>query len=138
MNGYFQIINENDNTYLKLYPPTENGKNIELAEIIEYFEFINFKDYDLIDVNKNLENLKEEKKIRIKHKASYPIDEFMAVRLSEDKMTAFVKFYPPSNDGKKIDINEMKSDLSVAKVSYGLDYAVWKNILIIRFFAQIL
>ncbi|MBQ3545088.1 MAG: DUF342 domain-containing protein [Lachnospiraceae bacterium] len=124
MNGYFQIINENDKTYLKLYPATDNGKKIELADIIEYFELIGLKDYDLIDVNKNLENLSEEKQIKIKHKAGYPINEFMAVKLSDDKMTAFVKFYPPSNDGKKIDIDEMKSDLSIAKVSYGLNYDI--------------
>ena len=124
MNGYFQIVNENDKTFLKLYPATDNGKNIELADIIEYFDLINFKDYDLIDVNKNLEGLNEEKQIRIKHKASYPINEYIAVRLSEDKMTAFVKFYPPSNDGMRIDVNEMKSDLNIAGLAYGVDYDV--------------
>lgn len=127
MNGYFQVINGNNKTYLKLFPAKDGGKDIEISEIIEYLEKKNIKDVDLKEVNKNITGLAEEKIVQISIKSNYPVHEYMAVRLSEDKMAAFVKFYPPSNDGKRIGIEEMKGDLINDNVTYGVDFSVLEN-----------
>lgn len=127
MNGYFQLINENDKTYLKLFPPTDGGAKIEIDEIMNYFQVHNMVDCDLLEVNRNLNNLTEEKVIKVSDKSNYHINEYMAVRISEDKMAAFVKFYPESNDGERISLEEMKRDLQLKGIKYGIDYSVLKN-----------
>lgn len=127
MNGYFQIINDNGKTYLKLFPATNGGKDIEISKITNYFESQNIKEYDLIEVNRNINGLTEEKIIKVSNKSNYHINEYMAVRLSEDKMAAFVEFYPPSNDGNRMGLEEMKGDLHLLGVVYGVNFDVLKN-----------
>ena len=43
MNAYFQVINEENKTKLRLVPPTEDGQGIDMSILMEYLNFNNIK-----------------------------------------------------------------------------------------------
>lgn len=120
-NGYFQIIRNENSTKMKLYPPVGSGKNIDINEIIEYLDYQKIRDYNLVNINTAVSACKEETIVDLETNTSYPINEYMKVIASDDQMTAYIRLYPESNDGCKISKEEMLSDLSVAKIEYGID-----------------
>src|SRR5574344_1217832 len=79
------------------------------------------RDYNLGNINTAVSACKEETIVDLETNTSYPINEYMKVIASDDQMTAYIRLYPESNDGCKISKEEMLSDLSVAKIEYGID-----------------
>lgn len=123
-NGYFQLMNANGITFIRLIPENGGGEPIDINELKWYLEHCKISNYNMVNLKKELENLKEEKTILLGPANGYPVNEYMNVHISEDKMEATVRFYPPGTDGKRIQLEEMKTDLSVAGVVYGIDYSV--------------
>lgn len=125
-NGYFQIIRDENGTSVKLYPEKGNGKRVNINDIIDYLEYNKIENCHLIDLGKTLKTLTEEETVFVSDYIGYPINEYMKIMVSPDKMEARVRFYPPSNDGKQMDINEMKNDLKAAGIKYGIDERVFQ------------
>lgn len=124
-NGYFQIIKQENGTYVKLFPEVGKGKKIEFDEIREYLESNKIEDCNFVELGKKLKNLEKEEIVQVSNYVGYKINEYMKVTLSENKMMAKVRFYPPSNDGERLSIDEMHSDLKNAGVVYGVDERVF-------------
>lgn len=120
-NGYFQVIRSADSISLKLFPPSNGENMVEIEEIREYLENNQIIDYDLKTLNKVLLNLSEVTEVRISPLKGYPINEYMKISIDDDEMRASVRFYPPSNDGERTNIDELKRDLTVAGVVYNVN-----------------
>ena len=123
-NGYFQVIRKDEGIFIKLFPQKGTGKPININEIMEYLEYQKILNCNFVQLGKELNNLSEEKTVFVSPDSSYPINEYMRIRISQDEMLAKVRFYPPSNDGQRMKIDEMKSDLEVAGIRYGIDERV--------------
>ena len=93
---------------------------------MSYLDYQKIDDYQLVELNKEINNLTEEKVIFISNYVGYPINEYMKITISNDRMEAKVRFYPPSNDGKRMDIDEMKGDLKALGIKYGIDERVFQ------------
>lgn len=59
MNGYFQIMNGDNGTGIKLFPPTEGGERLNVNEISEYLQSKNYT-FDLALLNRVVQSIKEE------------------------------------------------------------------------------
>lgn len=120
MNGYFQIINNDNGVDLKIVHPTENG---EIASIQEIVNFLNREKitFDLKSLNQALHENGTETLLHLCDVPHLPIAESAIVSVSSDRMKAFIKFYPPSNNGKAYRREDLNSELRVAKVVYGIN-----------------
>jgi len=123
MNAYFQVINNDMGTSLRLVPATGNGKNsIDVQEVIEYLT-INKVPFQLKELGTAISNLREETTLKLSMQRSLPIPESMSVNITDMNMSAVCTFIPPSSDGKRLSRSDIMATLSQKKIVYGIDEA---------------
>lgn len=129
MNGYFQLVGKTDGTYLKLIPASNGGKAISINEINEYLNSVRVFEYDIKQLNIELSNLSEVKEFKLNDVNLIPTSGSMTVDISENKMQAIARFYPPSDKGNGIEYNEIISTLSAKGIKVGVDKEIIESFL---------
>ena len=120
MNGYFQIINEEMQTSVMLYPATDDGMELDITEVADYLTFREI-DYNLSSLYAAAKELsKEPQKVFLNMKKGMPEEEMLKVWISGDAMSATVRFYAPSNDGAVMNKEEILNDLKSRGVVFGV------------------
>lgn len=121
MNGYFQLLIENRGTSVELYPPTNGGDTIRVAELRAYLDRVGIP-YDPMAINSALYQLKDEKIVLFLHPTRIPeVDEKCEVMISSDKLSAYIRFYPASNMGKELTEAYVKELIRDARVTHGIN-----------------
>ena len=121
MNAYYQVINNDAGTALRLIPATGNGKaTIDVQELIEYLT-VNKVPFRLKELGAAVANLNEEKLLKLSMQRCLPIQESIHVSITDMNMTVVCSFIPPSSDGKRLGKNDILTSLSQKKVIYGID-----------------
>ncbi len=121
MNGYFQLINEENGTGVKLFPPTEGGEKLAVNELIEYLQNKNYK-ADMGVLHKLIQSLHDEPVVvPLSAERGMAEREVIMFYLSPDKMTVEARLHAPSNDGEKITKQEVLNDLRYQGVTFGVD-----------------
>lgn len=120
MNGYFQLINEESQTSVMLYPAANGGEELDIVEVADYLDFreIKYDQTQLYAAAKKLQN--EPQKVTLCHTKSRPEQEMLMVRIAVDNMSATVRFYAPSNDGKVMEKDEILNDMKHRGIRYGI------------------
>ena len=104
MDGYFQVINEETQTCVMLYPAKDGGLQLDITEVTDYLTFREIE-YNVGALYAAAKNLREEPlKVVLNAKRGRPEAELMKVRIASDNMSATVRFYSPSNDGQAMEI----------------------------------
>lgn len=124
VNGYFQLVNTNGITFIRLVPKQGNGNAVDINDVMEYLRVQNIEDYNFEEIKKQLKNHKKEEVILLNQLPLCAVKEYMKMSVSEDKMTASVRFYPPSSNGSRLSMEEMKTKLKQAGIVYGIDETV--------------
>lgn len=119
MNGYFQLIYNDAGTSLRLIPPTEDGEPIKMGELMDYLDSKNVV-FELTALNEAVVSLEKEIVITLNGKRGYSEDETASVVIAPDNMSAVVRFYPPSNNGKQMSREDILGELSFRKVKFGV------------------
>lgn len=103
-----------------LYPATSGGEELDIAEVADYLDFreIKFNQSELYAAAKKLQN--EPLKVRLCDTESRAEQEVLLVRIAVDNMSASVRFYAPSNDGKVMEKEEILNDLKHRGIRYGI------------------
>lgn len=120
MNGYFRLINEKDKSSIKLIPPTDGGKPIDLNDLIEY---MTMKDYacDLPSLRKAVEAAaKEETILVLDHESRLAERECYKLTITPDKMKAYARFYAASVGGESMTAEELLRDLEIKGIRCGV------------------
>lgn len=120
-NAYFQLDIKNDGTYLKLYDSELGGLSLNYDEISNYLIDKKIYEYDKIALGRGIANLKHSANVKLTSAIIHPQDEYVRVRIDEDKMKAICRFYPPSNRGNNLTKEDIISELVKAGVKYGVD-----------------
>ena len=123
-NSFFKLEIKDDGTYLRLFPAVSDGKLLEAKEIVDFLSSKNC-DYELANITNALNSLKD-KPIEIKL-SDYKIEEFnesAKVTISPDKMVAFIRFYPPSTNGKLMSEKEIRGELEMYGIVYGISQKI--------------
>ncbi|WP_312371323.1 DUF342 domain-containing protein [Lachnoclostridium sp.] len=118
-NAIFQLITNNDGTYLQLIPAKGLGKTFLFNELDEYLTKRRI-DYDKVVVNDALLRLTETKIVKLNNAVRMPEGEGIKVTISDDRMEAVARFYPPSPNGSVMNFTEIINDLVKAGVKYGV------------------
>jgi uncharacterized protein (DUF342 family) len=119
-NSYFNLIIEDNKIKLKVYPPVEGGELLKLDDVTGYLQRNRIEEYDLKAINSVIHAVEVSEAV-ISNSKSYPINEYMEITVTPDRMFAVVRFFAPSNNGKRLSIDEIKSDLRNAKIINGVD-----------------
>ncbi len=127
-NGFFQIVVKQDGTYLKLYAAEQGGEAVSYEEISKYLMDRNIFEYDKLAIGRAL-TANEEDEVRIAEALTIILDETVRVTISEDRMYAVARFYPPSDGGKLMEKDDIVSMLVRSGVKYGLNEEAIENYL---------
>lgn len=124
-NGFFQLTHKEGELFLKLYPGINGGKPIQNEDILWYLEHIRVTDYNKGAVGREVASATERREIRL-----YPVDipavnEIMRITVSDDRMKAIARFYPPSSKGRFLTKEEILTQLKKEHINYGI---IEKNI----------
>ena len=121
MNPYFQVVISDSGTFLKLIPGAGGLPSIQ--ETMNYLEAKKVP-FDIGVLGAFFKQGDPEKLIPLSRNRIYAIPESGIIRISEDKMSATVRYYPPSTGGKAITKEDIYSECRLAKIAYGIDEAV--------------
>lgn len=124
MNAYYQIINEDNGTKLKFYPPTDGGKaTVDVQLLMDYLNFhkIPFQAKDLAIATMGV---KEETIITLNNQRSLPIPEDFRIEVPDGNMQAICWFVPPSNDGKYLTRSDILDEIKHKKIVFGVDESI--------------
>lgn len=120
MNGYFRLVNRDGGTLLRLFPPSGEGKPVNIGDVVEY---LTMKAYvcDPQALRRAVENAgKEEQEVRLGNEMKFPERECYKLRVGPDKMQAFVKFYAASGGGEDMTSEEFIKDLRHRGIKSGI------------------
>jgi len=129
MNGFFQLVGKPDGTYLKLIPPSNGGMMISINEINSYLNLLRIFEYDIKQLNAEIYDLREIKEFKLNDEILIPTSETMILDISDNKMEAIARFYPPSDQGKNMKYDEIISTISVKGIKVGVDKEAIENFL---------
>ena len=119
MNAYFQVINEENKTKLRLIPATEDGQGLDMSILMDYLNYNNIK-YDVKELNLAVVSLKEEKVVTLCEGKSLPIACDFRLNVEEGNMLATGIFTPPSNDGPNLTLADIMATLRMRSIVYGI------------------
>lgn len=120
INSYFQLNIKENGVYLHLYPAIDNGKTLSISEVTEYLESCDIKNYDLKMLNDAITNCKTECDVLVSQSPIGEVGEKAKVIVSDDKMMAIIRFYPPSINGKYMTEKEIRGELERLKINFGI------------------
>lgn len=122
-NSYIQLNMQEDGIYLNIYPPVDNGRSLSYDEVSYYLQKMKITEFDMVAVNNALKTLNKYTEIKISNQKMLPVGEYLSVIISEDKMTATGRFYPPStggnSDGVLMNEQEIINDLVRVGIKFG-------------------
>ena len=120
MNGYFRLVNQQGKSSLKLFPPTGEGKPVDVTDVIEY---LTMKDYacDLPTLKRVVDAAQSaEQEISLGNETRLPERECYKLTVKPDKMQAYAKFFAASVGGEDMTVKEMLEDLEHRGVKCGI------------------
>lgn len=118
-NGFFQLVHRSDGTYIRLIPPADGGDSITTKEVMEYLAKHNVS-YEAAVINKAVNNLEKEEVILVMLEQIAAERESYELYVSQDKMKAVVRFYPPSEGAEEMTSNEFYNDLKLKNICAGI------------------
>ncbi|MCX4304174.1 MAG: FapA family protein [Acetatifactor sp.] len=119
-NGYFRLENrpEGGGYGIGLYEPQGDGDRINIDELTEYLDGLNIK-YDRKKMER-LGILGGDCFYPLELESTEPVPERFHLSVSDDNMSAAVRFYPPSTGGRRLSLDDFLDELSSRKVEYGI------------------
>lgn len=118
-NGYFRLVAIEQEYGLQLIPPVDGGENIKITEVVDYLE----RNKLVYDLSVLREKVLEGEQVTVPlAKGTCPsLPEDYVLNISEDKMSATVRFYPPSSvSDKMLTVEGLIRDLRFRNVTYGV------------------
>lgn len=117
-NGYFQLKNQDGIYGIKIYQPREDGERVRLDEIRNYLNGLNMN-WDQQRLNEILADEKDGF-LRLGTGQCPQVPESYNLSVSEDNMTAYVRFLPASDGGTRMTYDGFMRDLHFRNITTGI------------------
>jgi len=118
-NGYFRLKHKTDGTYIELVPTTLESQTFAIGELMEYLSFRDVS-YDVKALNRAIIECKKTTEHKLNSNVATPFRESYSFRVSEDNMSAILRFYPASEGGEEMSAEEVLGDLRGKNIRYGI------------------
>ena len=119
MNAYFQIINDDKKTCLRLVPATDGGEELDNSVLLDYLNFHEIS-CDLSELNRALSTLSKETVIVLNDSEMLPIAGDLKLTVEEGNMRATGVMIPPSSKGAPLSYSDILAELKGRGVVYGI------------------
>lgn len=119
-NGFFQLVDKGNSTYIKVFPAQDGGESVSVDEIKNYLERNRITNYDLSALNGKLNNITTATEYKISDYATWPIHESCLVKIQSDMLIATARFYPPSTKGGQMQKQDIIDELHRCGVVHGI------------------
>lgn len=117
-NGYFQLKNQDGIYGIKIYQPREDGERVRSDEIRNYLSGLNMN-WDPQRLNEILADEKDGF-LRLGTGQCPQVPESYQLSVSEDNMTAHVRFLPASDGGGRMTYDGFMRDLHFRNITTGI------------------
>lgn len=119
-NGYFKPNVESGMLYLKIFPPQDGGKRLDIKEVTQYLAEQGYHEYDLKSINDAIVS-GDAGSVCVGHDMGIPLNEKVSISLSVDNMLVRCVFYPEANNGKRASEEDIYDALKHEGVVCGID-----------------
>lgn len=119
MNAYFQLIGEEGQTKLRLVPPTNGGKELQVSTVVDYLSFHKIT-FELPALNDAVRNYEQETVIKLNDEELIPVNEELVITVSDDRMLVTGCFSCASDKGQPMTREEILSDLKYKGIKFGI------------------
>lgn len=134
-NGYFQLDNRSDGSYVIIYPPGEGGKIVDVKELAAYLEQMKISVENIAGLHSFIQSVQAKPgSIKVSDTPGLECNECMTIKVSEDRMMVYVRFHAPSTKGSAMDEAEILSDLEHNKIQYGISEKIIKKYVVSRLY----
>lgn len=125
-NAYFQLVIHENGVYVRIFPAKENGKPIDVSELTQYLSKCGITDYNAPALMREIATVKEPKDIFVSSTVISEVNEMAVIRVTEDRMMAIIRFYPPSLNGNRMSDKEIRNELELHQIRYGISEKIIK------------
>ncbi len=124
-NGYFKLTNCDGGFGLRIFPAVDGGDPVDIRELIAYLE----REHLLCDQKELDAAVKSgvEQYIVISGTDCPVVNEDYQLNLEEGGMRAVARFFPPSETGKRLTMDEFLSDLRGRNITMGIQMQVLQD-----------
>ncbi len=120
-NSFFRLEIRDDGTYLNIYPPRDGGKKLDHQEVLDYIESHGVYGFSAEKLKMAMESLSDAAaRIHLTSERIDTIHEEARVFPAKDMLSAYVRFYPPSNGGSLMTKREIMGEFERLKINYGI------------------
>lgn len=117
-NGYFRLINIPQGFGIRLFPAEDGGEVVATLEVMNYLESLAIE-YDVQALRRAVES--NEATVFPLGTTACPVrNEEYIMEIAQDGMIAKARFYPPSETGKRMPLDEFLRDLANRGVKWGI------------------
>ncbi|MDE7435097.1 MAG: FapA family protein [Lachnospiraceae bacterium] len=120
MNAYFCLDVQEFGTAIRIFPPKEGGERLDIREVTTYLERHGCDAYNLKELNLAISG-DEESSVPVGDIHPNFINEEMEITISPNNMEAVCRFYPATENGSKINVQEILKSLTAKGVIAGVD-----------------
>lgn len=118
MNGYFQLICEEEKTSVQIFPPRGAGEPVAISELMEYLNGRNIEHDAQILLGAIAS--KAQTVVVLNNNSHLEERESYKLIISPNKMSAKIRFFSPSLKGEKMTKKELLDDLSFKGIKFGI------------------
>ncbi len=138
--GYFKIDERGDGYYLTVTLPQPGGKAVNAQEIIEYLAQKGVESYDLEKIHEAIARSEDNIIVKVADKYidnKVADDKLFKIEISEDRMHAYITFYPRNNEEQyEVSVEELEKGLRSRNVVYGIQFEILEMISKDRIFGE--
>lgn len=126
-NAYFQLIQKANRLLLKIFPERDGGTPISYEEILAYLNKKKVRDYDSVKLVHFIKKGNFTEEFVLSETNVPPQSEMVMITVDEEGKTAVARFYPPSEGGQLLTLNEVLNELKELNVVHGINEPVIKD-----------
>lgn len=121
-NAFFQLVHKSDGIYLKSYPAVDGGLPLRSDDILTYLGKKQYNDIDISLIKKFVDMAAHETNFLLKiiDGERLPENEYAVITVDPGRYMAKLRLYPPSNEGKRLDLKDLSSLVEQNGVKYGI------------------
>ncbi len=117
-NGYFMLVGDDSGFGLQIKAPSDGCESIGIGEVTDYLMQRGIK-CDLSTL-KNAINQGKDVLVHLDSGTCPSVDMSFRLSIEENAMKATARFYPPSQTGRKITVQDFISDLNLRQIKHGI------------------
>lgn len=117
-NGYFQLVKIPGGFGLRIFKAEDGGKEVTLEDVLLYLDRVSIV-YDAVNVKKLM--MQPNQDVIMLGIGECPVvAEQYLMKVSEDGMLVTVRFFPPSENGMRMPVEEFIRDLGAGNIIFGV------------------